>query len=126
MQRKQKVDLRKTKHFRSIHRCKLFYKKDKEFKDKGLGMLHLKSVDGEAGKKKTQLVMRAETNLGNILLNVLLNDKMMFNQTKNNVQFVCVPNPEIKGISGPTSMLIKVKEAAMAAELVKKLDEHSK
>ncbi len=101
----------------------MFYKKEKEFKDKGLGMLHLKSVDGG----KTQMVVRAETNLGNILLNILISDKMMFKQAKNNVQFVCVPNPEIKGVeSGPTSMLIKVKSAPQAEELVKRLEELSK
>jgi len=102
-------------------RCKLYYKKDKEFKDRGVGMLHLKPVnEGD----KTQLVVRAETNLGNVLLNVLVNDKMMFKQAKNNIQFVCVPNPEIKGVDpGPTSMLFKVKDAPLAEELLKKLQE---
>lgn len=37
--------------------------------DKGVGMLHLKSADNG----KTQLLVRADTNLGNILLNILLN-----------------------------------------------------
>ena len=70
----------------SIHsvRCKLFYKKEKDFKEKGLGMLHLKPVAGE--QSKTQMVVRAETNLGNILLNILLSDKMQFVQRGNNVQ----------------------------------------
>lgn len=101
-------------------RCKLFYKKDKDFKEKGLGMLHLKKpVDG-----KTQLVVRAETNLGNILLNILATDKLNIVQRGNNVQFVCVPNPPIKGMDdGPVSMLVKVKTAQMAEELVKKVDE---
>ncbi len=106
-------------------RCKLFYKKEKEFKEKGLGMLHLKPVEGQ--EKKTQLVVRAETNLGNILLNILLNDKMSFVQRNNNVQFVCVPNPPIKELEeGPAPMLIKVKNAQMAEELVKKVEELSK
>lgn len=38
---------------------------------------------------KTQMVVRAETNLGNILLNIILSDKMQFVQRGNNVQ-VCV------------------------------------
>lgn len=43
-----------------IFRCKLFYKKENEFKEKGVGTLHLKQVaDG-----KTQLLVRADTNLG--------------------------------------------------------------
>merc|ERR1711981_1369675 len=70
-------------------RCKLFYKKGKEFTEKGLGMLHLKKVDGG----KTQLLVRAETNLGNILLNILVNDQMNIDKRKNNIQFGCIPNP---------------------------------
>lgn len=107
-----------------LFRCKLFYKKEKEFKEKGLGMLHLKPVEGG---KKTQMVVRAETNLGNILLNILLNDKMSFAQRGNNVQFICVPNPPIKELSeGPAPMLIKVKNADLALELVKKVEERTK
>ena len=92
----------------SVHsvRCKLFFKKEKEFKEKGLGMLHLKvgtkintpifklllsfckfpiqPVPGD--DSKTQMVVRAETNLGNILLNIILSDKMQFVQRGNNVQ----------------------------------------
>jgi nuclear pore complex protein Nup50 len=56
-------------------------------------MLHLKSVE----TSKTQLLVRAETNLGNILLNILVNDKMNIIKRKNNLQFVCVPNPAIPG-----------------------------
>ena len=74
-------------------RCKLFYKKGKEFTEKGLGMLHLKKVDGG----KTQLLVRAETNLGNILLNILVNDQMNIDKRKNNIQFGCIPNPPIPG-----------------------------
>jgi len=43
-----------------LHRCKLFYKKDNEFKEKGVGTLHLKP----AANEKTQLLVRADTNLG--------------------------------------------------------------
>ena len=76
----------------SVHsvRCKLFFKKEKEFKEKGLGMLHLKPVSGDDGK--TQMVVRAETNLGSILLSIILSDKMQFAQRGNNVQ-VSVDRP---------------------------------
>ncbi|KAM4672234.1 nuclear pore complex protein Nup50 isoform 3-T5 [Amazona ochrocephala] len=43
-------------------KCKLFYKKDNEFKEKGVGTLHLKP----AGNGKTQLLVRADTNLATI------------------------------------------------------------
>lgn len=41
-------------------RCKLFYKKESEFKEKGVGTLHLKLTE----QGKTQLIVRADTNLG--------------------------------------------------------------
>ena len=41
----------------------MFYKKEKEFVEKGLGMLHLKKVENNT---KTQMVVRAETNLGKL------------------------------------------------------------
>lgn len=47
----------------SFCRCKLFYKKDGEFKEKGVGTLHLKMV----AESKLQLLVRADTNLGNCL-----------------------------------------------------------
>ncbi|MEM7296650.1 MAG: hypothetical protein AAF391_00110, partial [Bacteroidota bacterium] len=77
---------------------------------------------GDDGKK-TQLVVRAETNLGNILLNIMVSDKLMFKQTKNNVQFFCMPNPAIKDTDGPVMMLVKVKNEAMGNDLMKKIDE---
>ena len=60
--------------------------------EKGLGMLHLKKADG-----KTQLIVRADTNLGNVLLNILVTNKLNMIKRKNNIQFVCVPNPPIPG-----------------------------
>jgi len=105
-------------------RCKLYYMKDKAFVEKGLGMLHLKKVEGD--DTKTQMVVRAETNLGNILLNILVSDKMKVTVKKNNVQFMCVPNPPIKGMEGPVMMLAKVKDSLMAEQLEAKLEEVTK
>ncbi|NXK92490.1 NUP50 protein, partial [Formicarius rufipectus] len=99
-------------------KCKLFYKKDNEFKEKGVGTLHLKP----AGNEKTQLLVRADTNLGNILLNVLIPPKMPCTRTgKNNVLIVCIPNPPIdeKNPTVPVTMLIRVKTSEDADELHK-------
>lgn len=99
-------------------KCKLFYKKDNEFKEKGVGTLHLKP----AGNEKTQLLVRADTNLGNILLNVLIPPKMPCTRTgKNNVLIVCVPNPPIdeNNPTVPVTMLIRVKTSEDADELHK-------
>ena len=49
----------------------MFYKKDATFAEKGVGMLHLKKIKED----KTQLVVRADTSLGNILLNIMLPPK---------------------------------------------------
>lgn len=99
-------------------KCKLFYKKDNEFKEKGVGTLHLKPT----ANQKTQLVVRADTNLGNILLNVLIAPNMPCTRTgKNNVLIVCVPNPPVdeKNATIPVTMLIRVKTSEDADELHK-------
>ncbi|XP_078581204.1 nuclear pore complex protein Nup50-like [Branchiostoma floridae x Branchiostoma japonicum] len=101
-------------------RCKLFYQKDGAYKDKGVGNLHLKKT----GDSKTQLVVRADTSLGNILLNILLFPSMpVSRQGKNNVALVCVPNPPLgdKTDPAPTPMLIRVKTGEAADELCKQL-----
>ncbi|XP_003461368.1 nuclear pore complex protein Nup50 [Cavia porcellus] len=97
-------------------KCKLFYKKDNEFKEKGVGTLHLKPT----ASQKTQLLVRADTNLGNILLNVLVPPNMPCSRTgKNNVLIVCVPNPPLdeKSAGAPATMLIRVKTSEDADEL---------
>lgn len=97
-------------------KCKLFYKKDNEFKEKGVGTLHLKPT----ASQKTQLLVRADTNLGNILLNVLVPPSMPCTRTgKNNVLIVCVPNPPVdeKNATSPVTMLIRVKTSEDADEL---------
>ncbi|KAK2083432.1 Nuclear pore complex protein Nup50 [Saguinus oedipus] len=99
-------------------KCKLFYKKDNEFKEKGIGTLHLKPTVNQ----KTQLLVWAVTNLGNILLNVLILPNMPCTQTgKNNVLIVCVPYPPIdeKNATIPVIMLIGVKTSENADELHK-------
>ncbi|XP_069346358.1 nuclear pore complex protein Nup50 [Eulemur rufifrons] len=99
-------------------KCKLFYKKDNEFKEKGVGTLHLKPT----ANQKTQLLVRADTNLGNILLNVLIPPNMPCTRTgKNNVLIVCVPNPPVdeKNATTPVTMLIRVKTSEDADELHK-------
>jgi len=105
-------------------KCKLFYKKDGQYKEKGVGMLYLKSIDDG---KKTQLLVRADTNLGNVLLNILLSSQMPTTRVgKNNVMIVCVPNPPIdpkEDSSEPCPMLLRVKTTEDADELLAKIDE---
>lgn len=103
-------------------KCKMFYKKDSEFKDKGVGTLHLKRT----AEGKTQMIVRADTNLGNILLNIMVPASMPCSRVgKNNVMVVCVPNPPVddKSPSSPVPLLIRVKTAEDADELHKILEE---
>ncbi|XP_032367772.1 nuclear pore complex protein Nup50 [Etheostoma spectabile] len=103
-------------------KCKLFYKKESEFKEKGVGTLHLKHTqDG-----KIQMIIRADTNLGNILLNIMLQASMPCSRVgKNNVMVVCVPNPPVddKDPGSPVPLLIRVKTAEDADELHTTLEE---
>ncbi|XP_051232162.1 nuclear pore complex protein Nup50 [Dicentrarchus labrax] len=103
-------------------KCKLFYKKDSEFKEKGVGTLHLKQTDDG----KTQMIIRADTNLGNILLNIIVPSSMPCTRVgKNNVMVVCVPNPPVddKNPGSPVPLLIRVKTTEDADELHKTLEE---
>ncbi|XP_008303236.1 nuclear pore complex protein Nup50 [Stegastes partitus] len=103
-------------------KCKMFYKKESEFKEKGVGTLHLKqTTDG-----KTQMIIRADTNLGNILLNIMVHSSMPCSRVgKNNVMVVCVPNPPVddQNPSSPVPLLIRVKTSEDADELHKTLEE---
>ena len=45
-----------------VFRCKLMYKDDSAYKERGIGMLHLKAVDGDI--HKLQLLVRADTATG--------------------------------------------------------------
>ncbi|KAH9502716.1 Nuclear pore complex protein Nup50 [Bulinus truncatus] len=104
-------------------RCKLFHQSDGKWVDRGVGNLHLKPVEEE----KTQLLVRADTNLGNILLNILLSSSMPVNkQGKNNIVLVCIPNPPIdmKGDNTtPVPMLVRVKSEEDADALLKIIKE---
>ncbi|XP_069576698.1 nuclear pore complex protein Nup50 isoform X2 [Brachyistius frenatus] len=119
-----KPDVKEVKEDDAFYskKCKMFYKKEAEFKEKGVGTLHLKETD----EGKTQMIIRADTNLGNILLNVLVNSSMPCSRLgKNNVMVVCVPNPPVddKNASSPVPFLIRVKTSEDADELHKLLEE---
>lgn len=99
-------------------RCKLFVKADGNFSDRGVGTVHIKKVDS-----KVQVLVRAETSLGNILLNIILNESVPLQRMgKNNVMMICLPTPESK--PPPTSVLLRVKTAEEADELFETLNKY--
>ena len=99
-------------------RCKLFVKVDGNFSDRGVGTLHIEKVDS-----KIQVLVRADTNLGNILLNIVLNESIPLQRMgKNNVMMICLPLPESK--PPPTPVLLRVKTGDEADELFETLTKH--
>lgn len=97
-------------------RCKVFVKsKGKtEYSDRGVGTLYLKEIEDG---KKAQLLVRADTNLGNILLNILISEGIPAERMgKNNVLLVCVPTPESE--QKAVSVLVRVKTGEEADELL--------
>ncbi|XP_050076935.1 nuclear pore complex protein Nup50 [Anopheles maculipalpis] len=96
-------------------RCKLYFKVDSSYSDRGVCTLHIKKVDG-----KVQLLVRADTALGNILLNIILNESVPLQRVgKNNVMLICLPLPDSK--PPPTSVLLRVKTEAEANDLMETL-----
>lgn len=125
-----KVEVKEIKEDDALYskRCKLYYQKEGAWVDRGVGNLHLKPI----GDTKTQILIRADTNLGNILLNVMLTASFPASrQGKNNVTVVCVPNPPMsskpeEASDKPVPMLIRVKTGEDADELLEKIDERKK
>lgn len=103
-------------------RCKVFVKVASEFNSRGTGTLYLKNVPDN---NKVQLIVRADTNLGNILLNILLVEGLPVQKMgKNNVMIVCIPTPESE--PKPTSVLVRVKNEEEAEELLAEIKKHLK
>lgn len=102
-------------------RCKVFVKKDGNFTDRGIGTLFLKPTPNE----KTQLLVRAETSLGNLLLNTLLTESIPTKRmNKNTIMLVCLPMPE--STPPPVPVLLRVKTDEDADVLLETLNKHKK
>lgn len=108
-------------------KCKLFVKKENEFVERGVGQLYLKQIEGS---EKTQLIVRADTNLGNLLMNIVLTKTIPTSRKgKNHVMIICVPTPEeaakCKADQNPLqTMLIKVKNSEEADKLLEMIEKH--
>lgn len=96
-------------------------KKDGNFGDRGVGMLYLKPTPNG----KTQLIVRADTALGNLLLNTLLTQSIPVKRmNKNTIMLVCLPMPDSS--PPPVSVLLRVKTSEAADELFETLNTHKK
>lgn len=104
-----------------FYRCKVFVKKDGNFTDRGIGTLFLKPTPNE----KTQLLVRAETSLGNLLLNTLLTESIPTKRmNKNTIMLLCLPMPE--STPPPVPVLLRVKTDEDADILLETLNKHKK
>ncbi|KAH1019736.1 hypothetical protein HUJ04_009518 [Dendroctonus ponderosae] len=103
-------------------RCKVFVKKGENFGDRGVGNLYLKPIEGSG---KFQLVVRADTNLGNLLLNFILSESVPTKRLgKKDVMVVAIPTPDAQ--PPPTPVLLRVKTPEDADKLLEVLEEHKK
>ncbi|PIK53783.1 nucleoporin 50kDa [Apostichopus japonicus] len=121
-------------------RSKLYYKKDGAYKERGVGMLHIKKLE-----KAGQLMLRADTSLGNIIFNISIPKGLpVERQGKNNVILmapmnppadklcpICkkkYPNPQTSNrcesdcSPEPTAILLRVKTGEDADRLKEELD----
>ena len=70
--------------------------------ERGLGNIHLKMTED----KRLQLIVRAATSLGNILLNILVSPETPVERLgKNNVMLVTLPHPPIEKKAGVNVLL---------------------
>ncbi|KAG5890812.1 hypothetical protein JTB14_008253 [Gonioctena quinquepunctata] len=103
-------------------RCKVFVKKDDKFGDRGVGNLYLKTIENS---EKYQLIVRADTSLGNLLCNFILSGSIPTKRlgTKD-VMLVCLPTPDCK--PPPVPILLRVKSSEEADKLLEVLEKHKK
>lgn len=104
-------------------RIKLFLKKEENFVDNGVGTLYIRPVDEEGSKY--QAIVRADTNLGNILLNIILKDSIPSKRVgKNNVMIVCIL--EVNKKMKPVPVLLRVKTESEADHLLEQINKYKK
>lgn len=98
-------------------KCKIFIKKDTAFTDRGVATLHIKIVED---KKKIQVMARANTPLGTVLLNVLLTPSFPLQKMKkNNILMICLPTPDAQ--PPPTSVLIRLQSEDIVDEVLNEI-----
>lgn len=108
-------------HIYSV-KCKIFVRKDAQYVEKGVGQLYIKKIEDS---EKKQVLVRANTNIGNILLNTILMPEVPIERIgKNNVMIFCVPTPDAQ--PPPSCMLIRVATTESADELAQLLSKYAK
>lgn len=109
-------------------RTKLYYKKDDKFVELGIGKLRVEEIEKEGGG--VRLLLRNDTTLKQILLNIRINSQVPMTLQKNNLLIVCPPNPPLEAKSPsksgdppddatplPVTYALRVKDSNMAEQL---------
>lgn len=87
-------------------KAKVFYMKDKAYKEIGVGQLFVKPINDD----KASILVRADNTLGNILLNVTIpNAPAPSAMGKKDCMLSVVLNPPVDGVEGAVPLLIRVK-----------------
>ncbi|XP_060530987.1 nuclear pore complex protein Nup50-like [Cylas formicarius] len=101
-------------------RCKVFVKKGDNFSDMGVGSLYLKPIEKT---EKVQLIVRADTNLGQLLCNFILSKSLPIKRIgKKDVMLVTIPTPNSQPT--PVPILLRVKSSEDADNLLETLEKH--
>lgn len=101
-------------------KSKLFYKKDSQYVELGIGVLHVEMPEQGSG---VRLLMRNTTTIGQVLLNIRLTPSQPLSVQKNNLLVVSIPNPplsvgeEVKEPQ-PVTYLLRVKTHEIANQLL--------
>lgn len=112
-------------------RVKVFVKNDKQYADRGVGTLYIKEVDDGKGSKIHQVIVRADTSLGNILLNFRITSDIPTKRVgKNNVMVACLAPEDSKkekkddSKPKPVPFLLRVKTEEDADKLLAEINKY--
>ena len=106
----------------------MFYFNGEKFCDRGIGNLYLKPT---SNGEKTQLIVRADTKLATILLNIKLSKSLPSSKAgAKDVSLFCYPSPPFPDLNllsdKPCKFLFRVKTESEADELLENFNEYKK
>ncbi|XP_017135276.1 nuclear pore complex protein Nup50-like [Drosophila miranda] len=104
-------------------RCQVFVMKDAEFADRGVGILHLKPVKDYA---KAQLIVRAEGNIGQVLINLIVGQGHSLPCQRMSAKTVMITGLPMPEDSNVVPILLLVNSVEEADELMVKIENYTK
>lgn len=104
-------------------RAKLYYKKDSEYTELGVGALKVQKLSDNT----VCLLLRNDTSLGTVLLNIRVTAEIPVTSKANYVIVISSPNPPLSkdADNAPVSYLIRMKTSQLAEKLLTTLKENT-